>query len=132
MIRARLASLVRLMDDVLADVEVALYDEISMSMLRISKAHPGQIVEFIYDPSKDTTWHVSVGMQPHEDPHLESCLKTASAYAGPVAVPPRHVQVIDSKFTWNRRFKRRHELRDEPAKEEPLAEARRQRNAIDQ
>lgn len=109
---AQLAATVRRMDATIADVEAALYGEIAVSLLRISKAHPGQVVEFIYDPSKDTTWHVSVGMTPYEDAHLESCLQIASAYAGPVAVPPRHVQMIDSRLIWDRRFKRHNELRD--------------------
>jgi hypothetical protein len=103
------------MDSTVCDVEISLYSEISMTLLRLSKAHPEQIIEYVYDPSKDTTWGVAIGMTSHEDPHLESCLRAATAYAGNVALPARLLQVRAGKFICNRKFVRPGQSRDEPA-----------------
>lgn len=132
MVSAKLAMLVRLMETVICDVEVALYNEISMSLLRISREHPEEIVEYVYDPSRDIRWEVSVGLHTYRDEHLESCLGSAAAYAGLVAIPARHVQVHGGKFVWNKTFKRPGQTRDEPAREESLEALRKGRDVSDQ
>lgn len=106
MVSSKLGTQIRLMDSVICDVEIALYEEISLSLLRLSKAHPGQIIEYVYEPPNDDTWSVAIGMEPHKDEHLDACLRTATAYAGMAPVPQRHMQVLDSKFIHNRKYVR--------------------------